>query len=96
MARIMWLSDFFCADLNENFFRAEQSIPPEEVKAFVERESGVRKDHCTGRPNSSLVANSDRSLQAATGFLVTKDEEKYLFFNKFRRLYRLYKEIKAK
>ena len=96
MAKIIKMSSFFGADLNENYLRAKQSVRCEEVKAFSERETGVRKDHCGGRPNSSLTANSDKSFQAAESFLVTKDEGSHFFFNKFRRLYQLYKEIKTK
>lgn len=96
MARTAKLSEFFGADLNDNYCRARQSIPPEEVKAFADRDSGVRKDHCYGKPNSSRVASSDRSFHAAEGFLVAQNEEVHFFFNKFRRLYRLYKGLKSK
>ena len=96
MARTMKLSDFFGVDLNENYQRAAELVRPEELKAFSERETGVRKDHFHGRPNSSPFADADKSLRAAEGFLVSHDTEVHFFFNKFRRLIRLYKELKTK
>jgi hypothetical protein len=96
MAKTIKMSAFFSADLNDNYLRAKQSVRPEEVKAFCERNTNVRKDHCVGKPNSSLAANPDMSLRAAESFLVPKSEENHIFFNKFRRLYRLYKESKSR
>lgn len=96
MAKAMKMSSFFNTDLNENYLRARQSVRPEEVKSFSERETGVRKDHCGGKPNSSLTASSANSFQAAEMFLVSPKEEVHFFFNKFRRLYRLYRELKTK
>lgn len=96
MARAMKLSNFFDAHLDENYRRATEAIRPEEVKAFSERETGVRKDHCHGKPNSSLAAFSDKSRDAACGFLLSQEEEYHFFFNKFRRLSRLYKQLRNK
>lgn len=96
MAKVMKMSSFFNSELNENYLRAKQSVRPEEVKLFSERQTGVRKDHVGGKPNSSLAANSAYSFQAAEMFLVSPKEETHIFFNKFRRLYRLYRELKAK
>lgn len=96
MAKAIKMSSFFGTDLNENYLRAKQAVRPEEVRAFSERETGVRKDHCGGKPNSSLSANSDQSFQAAEIFLVPQKEEIHFFFNKFRRLYRMYKELKTR
>ena len=96
MAKASKMLSFFSTDLNDNYQRAMQSVRPEEVKAFSERETNVRKYHSGGKPNSSLSASSDQSFRAAEIFLVSPKEEIHFFFNKFRRLYRMYKELKAK
>lgn len=96
MARTIKMSSFFGSDLNEKYLRAKQSVRPEEVKAFSELATGVRTDHYCGRPNSSLTANSNKSLQTAQSFLVSPKEEVHFFFNKFRRLYHMYRELKPK